>query len=120
MDYARAIEREVRLHLDPLVKRLNKAHRITEESEIPHRELGYYVNKIRELRVAIRKKTFSISEIDHRHIIELSNLFTKNGFIVVYRNVAAHGNKRISDLQYLKCREGIFVGKLFGIVVNVS
>jgi hypothetical protein len=120
MDYARAIEREVRLHLDPLVKRLNKAHRITEESEIPHRELGYYVNKIRDLRVAIRKKTFSISEIDHRHIIELSNLFTKNGFIVVYRNVAAHGNKQISDLQYLKCREGIFVGKLFGIVVNVS
>jgi hypothetical protein len=127
MDYARAIEREVRLHIGPLLTRLNEAGALREVAQSAgqpgeKRELGYYIARVRDANKMIRSGGLPSSVIDADHIRRLNKVFADNPFILVYRNIAAHGNEQtpITDQQYLKCREAVLVDDLFATVVTVN
>jgi hypothetical protein len=126
-EYARAIEREVRLHVGPLIDRLKKAGAFPENTEPAQgskktRELGYYVMRIRDAKELIRKQIVSTSEIDAENIRRLYRLFDNNRYIVEIRNNAAHGNEQnpVHEKFYLRFREAILVDNILSTLISVN
>jgi hypothetical protein len=127
LDYARAIEREVRLHVGPLVARLKEAGAFpagTDSDQGARKtfELGYYVHRIGDANELIRKRNPITSETDTDCIKRLHGVFKDNSFknIVAIRNKAAHGNELnpVSERDYLKFRQSILAYHIFTPIVT--
>ncbi len=116
--YSRAIEREVRNHIGPLVNELQKIG-VCQVNELT---LGGCVKVIREAKNAIRKSDALLISEPHRLAVKkLHDFFTEqHSFIEAYRNRAVHGNeeKPITNTEFANWRSMMFDGKLFTVIIE--
>jgi hypothetical protein len=117
--YARALDREVRTLVGPLVRRLEKAGFF--EDSANDLNYGNCIARIRKANDARRQRGQPLPRDDEAHFERLFEFAKANGYVTAYRDRAVHANQEpITSQEFVKWRGAFFEKGIFNVILNVS